>query len=45
MLIGGLEKATSGKIFFQDQDLLLLMKMKFQKLEEKILELFFNLFI
>jgi putative ABC transport system ATP-binding protein len=42
MLVGGLEKPTSGKIFFKIKKLQDLMKMKYLKLERKILELYFS---
>ena len=45
MLIGGLEKATSGKIFFQDQEITKLNEDEVSEIRKKILELFFNLFI
>ena len=45
MLAGGLEKATSGKIFFEDQEISKMSEDEFLKLEEKILVLFFNLSI
>ena len=45
MLIGGLEKATSGKIYFEDQDLTTLSEDEVSKIRRKILELYFNLFI
>jgi putative ABC transport system ATP-binding protein len=35
MLVGGLEKPTSGKIIFKIKKLQNLMKIKYQKLEEK----------
>ena len=35
MLIGGLEKATSGKIFFQDQDITALSEDKVSEIRRK----------
>ena len=45
MLIGGLEKATSGKIFFQDHGITKLNEDEVSEIRRKILELYFSHFI
>ena len=45
MLVGGLEKPTSGKIIFQNQEITSLNEDEVSELERKILELYFNPFI
>ena len=44
MLIGGLEKASSGKIYFENQEITKLNEDEVSKIRRKILELSFNLF-
>ncbi len=45
MLIGGLEKPTSGKIIFNNHEMTALSEDEVSKIRKKILELFFNHFI
>ena len=45
MLIGGLEKATSGKIFFQDQEITALSEDEVSEIRRKHIGIVFNPFI
>ena len=44
MLVGGLERATSGKIFFQDQDITKLNEDQVSKIRKKSIGIIFQSF-